>query len=47
MKKLKEKNHTYKIKDFIKIKELGKGSFGKVLLVKNKIQRKILRKRFK
>ena len=33
---LKEKNHIYTIEDFIKIKTLGKGSFGKVLLVKNK-----------
>ena len=31
-----EKNHKYNLEDFIKIKTLGKGSFGKVLLVKNK-----------
>ena len=38
--KFKEKNHKYKIEDFIKIKALGKGSFGKVLLVKNKYTEK-------
>ena len=37
---LKEKNHIYTIEDFIKIKTLGKGSFGKVLLVKNKYTEK-------
>ena len=36
----KEKNHSYKIEDFIKIKELGKGNFGKVLWVKNKFKEK-------
>ena len=35
-----EKNHVYTLKDFIIIKTLGKGSFGKVLLVKDKLKNK-------
>ena len=35
-----KKNHVYTLKDFIIIKTLGKGSFGKVLLVKDKLKNK-------